>query len=141
MSYDEYEHAFDGPVRPAGRTPRAGRRVPRERAAPGWGDRVAALVLLGLEGAFSYAAYLGVILGSEIFNRCSSGGRTCDYALGDRILLVGMIAVPVVVVLSAVAVVVRLVRGRRAWWLPIAGSAALVAVVYLYWGAMGLAAS
>jgi hypothetical protein len=144
MSYDEYEHAFDRPARAGGRAPRLPRvsgREPRERKAPGWGDRIAALVLLGLESAFSYLAYLGVIFGAEVFNRCPSIDRTCDYALGDRILLAGRIAVPVVVVLSAVAVVVRMVRGRRAWWVPIAGSAALVAVAYLYWGAMDYAAS
>jgi hypothetical protein len=144
MSYDEYEHAFDRPVRDRGRMARApwtGRREPRERKVPGWGDRIAALVLLGLEAAFSRVADLGVVLGSDIFNRCSNDGRTCDFALADRILLAGRIAVPVVVVLSAVVVVVRMVRGRRAWWVPIAGSAALVAVVFLYGGAMDLAAS
>ncbi len=39
MSYDEYEHAFDGPVRPV---------RPRTRRRPF--DRVAAVLLLGVEG-------------------------------------------------------------------------------------------
>jgi hypothetical protein len=128
MSYDEYEHAFD--------------RAPRIRRRPsGPRDRVAAILLLGIEGIVAYGAYIAVILGAEISNRCVGTGRACDYALLDRLLLLGRAAVPVVVALSVLAVVVRIARGRRVWWVPIAGCASLVAVVYAYIGSMELAVS
>jgi hypothetical protein len=129
MSYDEYEHAFD-------RVPRA--RPPRPS---GPGDRVAGILLLGVEGTVACGAYITVILGAEISNRCVGTGRACDHALLDRLLLLGRAAVPVVVALSVLAVVVRIARGRRVWWVPIAGCASLVAVVYAYIGSMELAVS
>jgi hypothetical protein len=130
MSYDEYEHAFDRPA-----------RVGRPRRSPGLLDRVAAVLLLGVEGVIACGAYITMILGSEVFNRCAGSGLSCDYALGDRLLAGARVAVPVLVALSVAGVVVAIVRRARAWWVPVAGSAALVALVFVYAGLMDLAAS
>jgi hypothetical protein len=47
----------------------------------------------------------------------------------------------VLVAFSVAGVVVAIVRRARAWWVPVAGSAALVALVFVYAGLMDLAAS
>ena len=139
MSYDEYEHAFDG--RPRARRP-GPRRVPgppRPRTPPGPGDRVAAVILLGVEGIVACGAYLQVILSGMFFDRCADPSLSCDYALGDAIITTALVAVPAIVGLSAVAVVLRSVFGRSAWWVPIAGSGALIAVAYATGGLVDLA--
>jgi hypothetical protein len=130
MSYDEYEHAFDGPVRPV---------RPRTRRGPL--DRVATVLLLGVEGLVACGAHIAVILVSEVFNRCQDGGGSCDYGLGDRLFVGARVAVPVLVALSVVGVVVAVSRQARAWWVPVAASAALVALVIVYAGLMDPAAS
>lgn len=109
MSYDEYEHAFDRPV-----------RSDRARRPPGPMDRVAAVLLLGVEGMVACGAYIMVILGSEVFNRCAGSGLSCDYALGDRLLAAARLAVLALVALSVAGVILAIVRRARAWWVPIA---------------------
>ncbi|KZC95121.1 DUF6264 family protein [Clavibacter tessellarius] len=144
MSYDEYEHAFDEAPRAGvrrSRVPWAGRREPRERKAPGWGDRVAVVILLGVEGIVACGAYLQVLLSGMFFDRCADPSLTCDYALGDVVMTTARAAVAVVVILSVVAVVLRSVRRRSAWWVPLVGCVVLVAVTYGTGGLMDLAAT
>ncbi|WP_147360751.1 hypothetical protein [Clavibacter michiganensis] len=88
------------------------------------------MILLGVEGIVACGAYLQVLLTGMSFDRCADPALSCDYALGDAIITTALVAVPAVAGLSVVAVVLRAVFARSAWWVPLAGCVALIAVAY-----------
>lgn len=106
--------------------------APPPRSAP-WSrgrkaDVTASVVLmvLGVIG-FAFLAFISLFF-AIISDGCMSG--TCDYSLMTVGYLLSLAGPPVVFVAASVWTIVRLTRGLRAWWVPLVGAVAALAV----WG-------
>jgi hypothetical protein len=105
---------------------------PPVRRVRAW-DVVLTIVLLVLIAPFAYLMSAASLFFGMAGDFCSEA--TCNFGLMNVAFQIGLIG-PWVVVLAALAFsVVRLVLRRRAFWVPLAGAAAIV-VVWL--GAFGL---
>jgi uncharacterized BrkB/YihY/UPF0761 family membrane protein len=91
-------------------------------------DVTAAIVLmvLGVIG-FVFLAFISLFF-AMISDGCMSG--TCDYSLMTVGYLLALAGPPIVFVAAIVWTIVRLTRGKRAWWVPLVGAVAALAV----WG-------
>ncbi len=107
---------------PGVRPPHSGSRGSGARTAD-----VTASVILLIAGVIGFAMLAFVSL---FFAMMSDGcyGDRCDTGLMSIGWLVALIAPPVVFIAAAVWTIVRLVRRKLAWWLPLAGAAVAVAV-------------
>ncbi|RWZ52472.1 hypothetical protein ELQ90_00470 [Labedella phragmitis] len=119
---------------PQGSTPPlAGPGDPPPRRSAPWStgrkvDVTASIVLmvLGVIG-FVFLAFISLFF-AMISDGCMSG--TCDYSLMTVGYLLALAGPPVVFVAAIVWTIARLTRGKRAWWVPLVGAVAALAV----WG-------
>lgn len=93
------------------------------------GDIVASSILL-VVGAIGFAALAFVSLFLAMVSDGCGSGADCDFGVMTAGYFVALVAPPVIFVAAAVWTIIRLVRRRIAWWLPIVGSLAALAV----WG-------
>ncbi|MBE7162562.1 MAG: hypothetical protein INR72_15090 [Williamsia herbipolensis] len=110
-----------GPVafgREARRPLAGGRRV---------ADGVASVVLLVFESVVAVAAGWGIVFLTFRFDSCGAPGTRCDEALGGAVVAAGPVLVALLLVASIVVSVLRLVRRRLAWPVPVIGVVAIVA--------------
>ncbi|MDF2991360.1 MAG: uncharacterized protein K0S37_1874 [Microbacterium sp.] len=82
------------------------------------------LIVVGVVG-FGMLAFV-----SLFFAMMSDGcyGDRCDTGLMSIGWLIALLAPPVVFIAAVVWTIVRLVRRKLAWWLPLAGGAVAVAI-------------
>jgi hypothetical protein len=93
------------------------------------GDVVASsiLLVLGLIG-FSIVAFASLFL-AMVSDGCGSG-TSCDFGVMTAGYFVALLGPPLVFLATAIWTIIRLVRRSLAWWLPLVGGAAALAV----WG-------
>lgn len=77
------------------------------------------LMVLGLIG-FAMLAFASVFL-VMVSDGCGSDGA-CDFDLMTAGFFVALLGPPIVYLASVVWTIVRLVRRRLAWWLPVVGA-------------------
>ena len=97
-------------VPPVARPPRTGAQT---------ADLVVTIVLLAVLGLFVWMVSFFVALGGMAAANCTS--ETCDFALLNGAVYGGMIAPWMLGIAIAVWAVIRLVRRRWAWWVPVLG--------------------
>lgn len=85
------------------------------------------LLLLGVLAVGAILAYLAVVL-VVAYDNCVV--RDCSYNGFMGGWLLALIGPPLVLVIAAITTIVRFVRRRRAWWIPIVG---IVLAVGLWW--------
>lgn len=83
-------------------------------------------MVLGAIG-FAFLSFISLFF-AMISDGCMSG--TCDYSLMTVGYLLSLAGPPVVFVAAIIWTIVRLTRRKRAWWVPLVGAAAALAV----WG-------
>lgn len=88
---------------------------------------VVLLVALALEAVVAGWAIVFLSLG---FASCAAPGNSCNTALGGGVVHVGPVLVALVLVLALAVAVLRLVRRRLAWPIPVVGILAVVAVFF-----------
>ncbi|MCJ1715385.1 hypothetical protein [Curtobacterium sp. VKM Ac-2922] len=118
-----------GPAGPGVRVRRpvvGGRRV---------ADLVATITLLSIDAVVALVAGWGIVFLSLGFGSCTAPGNSCDETLGGVAVYAGPVLVALAVALAIVFSVLRLVRRRLAWPIPLTG---LVAVVVVFFGALAL---
>jgi len=97
------------------------------------GDVVASIILLVLGAiAFAVLAFASLFL-AMMSDGCGSG-TNCNYGVMTAGYFVALLVPPVVFVAAAIWTIIRLVRRRLAWWVPLVGAAVALAA----WG-VGLA--
>jgi uncharacterized BrkB/YihY/UPF0761 family membrane protein len=84
------------------------------------------LMVLGAIG-FAFLSFISLFF-AMISDGCMSG--TCDYGLMTVGYLLSLAGPPVVFVAAIIWTIIRLTRRKRAWWIPLAGAVAALAV----WG-------
>lgn len=101
----------------------------RQRRPVRVGDVVASsiLLVLGLIG-FSIVAFASLFL-AMVSDGCGSG-TNCDFGVMTVGYFVALLGPPLVFLATAIWTIIRLVRRSMAWWLPLVGGAAAMAV----WG-------
>lgn len=105
---------------------------PPPRTEPWSGGRkadVAAAITLMVLGAigFAFLSFISLFF-AMVSDGCTSG--TCAYGLMTVGYLLALAGPPVVFVAAIVWTIVRLTRRKRAWWAPLVGAVAALAV----WG-------
>jgi len=84
------------------------------------GDVVASIILLVLGAiAFAVLAFASLFL-AMMSDGCGSG-TNCNYGVMTAGYFVALLVPPVVFVASAIWTIIRLVRRRLAWWVPLVG--------------------
>lgn len=92
-------------------------------------DVVASSILLVL-GAIGFTMLAFVSLFFAMFSDGCGSGTDCDFGVMTAGYFVALAVPPVIFVVTAVWTIIRLVRRRLAWWLPVVGSLAALAA----WG-------
>ncbi len=96
-------------------------------------DLVVTIILL-IAGVFGFAILAFVSLFLAMMSDGCMGG-TCDTGLMSIGWLIALIAPPIVFIATVVWTIVRLVRRRIAWWLPLAGG---ILAVLIWLGGVAL---
>lgn len=112
-----------------------GTRTSREARHPLTGGRrvadvVATVVLLVALTLEAIVGAWAIVLLSLGFSSCNAPGNSCNAILGGAVVYVGPVLVALVVVGAIVWSLVRLVRRRMAWPIPVVGVTAVVAVFF-----------
>ncbi|GGK96609.1 glucan phosphoethanolaminetransferase (alkaline phosphatase superfamily) [Curtobacterium luteum] len=112
-----------------------GARTGREARHPLTGGRrvadvVATVVLLVALTLVAIVAAWAIVFLSLNFSSCSAPGNSCNAVLGGAVVYVGPVLVALVVVGAIVWSLVRLVRRRMAWAIPVVGITAVVVVFF-----------
>ncbi|WP_147281470.1 DUF6264 family protein [Curtobacterium sp. AG1037] len=94
-------------------------------------DVVASVVLLVLLAVESVVAAMGILLLSLGFSSCRAPGNTCDQGLGGAVVYVGPVLVALVFVAALVVSIVRLVKRRLTWPVPLLGAGLVVVVFFV----------
>lgn len=93
-------------------------------------DLVLTVVLLIAMAAVAVVAAFGGVFLVFVTDSCGSVGRCNDAAVTSGVLT-GAVGPLVVALIAAVVAVVRLVRRRMAFWVPVVGLVLIVAVLVL----------
>ncbi|MDQ0729204.1 DUF6264 family protein [Microbacterium sp. W4I20] len=93
------------------------------------GDVVASSILLiaGFIG-FAMLAFVSLFL-AMVSDGCGSG-TNCDFGVMTAGYYLALVAPPLIFIAAAIWTIIRLIRRRPAWWLPLVGSVAALAA----WG-------
>lgn len=94
-------------------------------------DVVASVVLLVLLAVEAVVAVMGILLLSLGFSSCAAPGNTCDQGLGGAVVYVGPVLVALVFVAAFVVSIVRLVKRRLTWPVPLLGAGLVVVVFFV----------
>lgn len=94
-------------------------------------DVVASVVLLVLLAVEAVVAAMGILLLSLGFSSCAAPGNTCDQGLGGAVVYVGPVLVAFVSVAALVVSMVRLVKRRLTWPVPLLGAGLVVVVFFV----------
>lgn len=94
-------------------------------------DGVATVALLVLASLLAVAAGWGITFLAFRFDSCGATGTSCDEGLGTAVIVGGRAAVAVVLVAAIALSVVRLVRRRLAWPVPLLAMGCTVGVFVL----------
>jgi hypothetical protein len=97
------------------------------------GDLVASVLLLALQLVVAFVAGWGAVFLAFAFDSCGAGagGRTCNTELGSVAILGAPILVGVLFVAAVIVTVLRLVRRRLSWPVPMIGTVLSVGVFFL----------
>lgn len=105
-----------------------GYAVPARPPVKGWDIAVTVILLVLDVGVAAIASFAGLFL---VMGSDSCGTRDCSTGLIVLGWLLGMGLPWVALVVTAIVAIVRLVRRRLAFWVPIVGAALIVASVFL----------
>jgi len=104
------------------------RPEPRGRAARPWDVALTIVLLVLLPLLALVATYAGVVLASAA-QACAT--QSCDAGIMNTGFWTAVIAPWVILVIGVVAAIVRLVRHRLAFWVPLVAIATMVAVWFV----------
>lgn len=104
------------------------RPEPRSRAARPWDVAITVVLLVLLPLLALAATYAGVLLA---FAADACGAQTCDTGLMNLGFWIAVIAPWVILTIGVVVAIVRLVRHRLAFWVPLVAIASMVAAWFV----------